>query len=201
MSDVLTSHFMSHHLSILLNFRRITALSLGMICGCSCAVLGQTSNWEDYINQGIQAAHGKDDTACLKAFQSALDEAIRSNNTRQIQSSLDNVAWAYMQLHDYDRAVRTYKQLVEMTNFEGNAAVLNLASVYRLTGNFAQAEPLYARLMTRHYLDSETMHDYVSVLRQLGRTVEANQVKTEQRWLKEHRPVAGSAWQFQDAVN
>src|ERR1700733_13917329 len=143
--------------------------------------------WDEYINGGVRAANRGDYLTCSKMFQAALDEATKlGDSNHQVAKSLDNLAWADMQLKNYSEAEQLYKRLIEIA--PSDDASLELAFLYRTEGKFAEAAPIYKHLSQQHDVSLMALRDYVFVLRQVGRSAEARVIETEISWLEHSRP-------------
>jgi TonB family protein len=144
--------------------------------------------WDQYMEDGVQAADRGDYPACVNMFQAALDQATRSGDANHQDKSLDNLAWAYMQLRDYSQAETLYKKLLDKSQTDD--VVMELGHLYRLEGKYVEAEPLYQLLMHHRNISLSLLREYSFVLRQLGKSNDAQKIDTEISWLERSRPGA-----------
>lgn len=135
---------------------RAATMSFGLIMSASTCIsaVGQSIEWETYVDAG-RSEYGRGDyEKAVRLFQAATSEAERTQNGPQLAVSLSELAKVYAAQGKYDQAAALYNRALQIAEAANDpdqrlvAAVLtNWANVYRNQGKFDEAAQLNTRAL------------------------------------------------------
>lgn len=150
----------------------LSCLFAALALAVSTAADAQEQDWAQCIQKGIEASHSQNYAECLNHFRASLKLALNNEfKEHQVESSLQNIGWAYERLADLSGARETYETLVH--SYPKDEYRKKLASIYTQQGRERDADDLW---LACDHSSVDELKTCSRILRWRGRDIAANSV-------------------------